>query len=458
MALKGDYAEAFHNLGITLQQQDRDEEALAAFRRAVSYRRDYTEAKIQIAVQLSKAEDHDGARDVLRQILSADPKNFAAHYYMGHTLTALGRFDDAITELEQARVLNPASHEVMFALGNAHNGARHDEEALNAYRAAINIVPGYLDAHYAYNLLAWTMGRHDLVLKSYGDARAKVGETTDLLLAEANQRIRHDDGTGAEKLLRRAHDAAPQRQDVTNALARALTLQKHHGDAAELLADAIRLDPGRVEHHRELGIALLQDRQLEAARNALEDALALAPHDQLTLAYLTLAYRELGDSRFEGLFDPAKYVRVFDIAPPSGHADITAFNNALGEELLALHTRQQEPSTRPCAAAPRPSAICSKCRGKAIAGLQSRIREAVGAYISDLPDDAAHPLMGRKARDFSFSGAWSCRLKSSGFHTNHLHHMGWLSSAYYVSAAGRDRPGQGQPGLAEVRGIPPRPG
>jgi hypothetical protein len=50
-----------------------------------------------------------------------------------------------------------------------------------------------------------------------------------------------------------------------------------------------------------------------------------------------------------------------------------------------------------------------------------------------MPEDAAHPLFGRKREAFAFSGSWSCRLNTNGFHTNHLHPRGWISSAYYVA-------------------------
>jgi uncharacterized protein (TIGR02466 family) len=54
-------------------------------------------------------------------------------------------------------------------------------------------------------------------------------------------------------------------------------------------------------------------------------------------------------------------------------------------------------------------------------------------YIRALPDDATHPFLRRKSDEFSYFGAWSCRLRSSGFHTNHVHPQGWISSAYYVA-------------------------
>jgi len=32
-----------------------------------------------------------------------------------------------------------------------------------------------------------------------------------------------------------------------------------------------------------------------------------------------------------------------------------------------------------------------------------------------------------------FSGAWSVRLLDRGFHSDHVHPLGWLSSAFYVA-------------------------
>jgi tetratricopeptide (TPR) repeat protein len=435
IAAKPDYAQAYFNLGISLSELGRDEEALAAFRRALTHQANYTAATIQIAMLRTKGGEHQEALDLLAPIMAADPRNFAAHYYTGHTLTALNRFDEAIAMLEKARDLSPGSPEGMFALGNAHNGAGHDDAALAAYRAAIDLQPDYLDAHYAYNLLAWTMGRHDLVLTSYADARARLGEHPDLLLAEAAQRIRQDDAAGAQSLLQRARDVAPARRDIGNALATAMTMQKRFGDAVDILAEAAAAEPANILHHRELGIALLQDAQFAPARAALETALALDPHDQLTLAYLTLAYRELGDSQFTRLFDPTKYVRSFDLAPPRSHADAASFNNALGEELIRLHTRHNEPFDQTARGGSQTIGHLFDQTGATIGALRERIDEAVAQYIRDLPSDASHPLLGRTAHggDFSYSGAWSCRLRSGGFHTNHVHHMGWLSSAYYVS-------------------------
>jgi hypothetical protein len=53
-----------------------------------------------------------------------------------------------------------------------------------------------------------------------------------------------------------------------------------------------------------------------------------------------------------------------------------------------------------------------------------------------MPDAPAHPLFGRKSGGFTYAGSWSCRLASSGYHTNHVHPQGWISSAYYAALPG----------------------
>jgi uncharacterized protein (TIGR02466 family) len=65
--------------------------------------------------------------------------------------------------------------------------------------------------------------------------------------------------------------------------------------------------------------------------------------------------------------------------------------------------------------------------------LRDSVQEAVADYIKSLPTDTQHPFLSRRDSEFHFSGSWSCRLASGGFHTNHIHEQGWISSAYYAA-------------------------
>ncbi|HJW42691.1 MAG TPA: putative 2OG-Fe(II) oxygenase, partial [Rhizomicrobium sp.] len=61
------------------------------------------------------------------------------------------------------------------------------------------------------------------------------------------------------------------------------------------------------------------------------------------------------------------------------------------------------------------------------------IEQAVGTYVSRMSGDEAHPLSSRRRDGFRFTGSWSSRLRDRGFHTNHIHPRGWISSCYYVA-------------------------
>ncbi|HLJ52518.1 MAG TPA: putative 2OG-Fe(II) oxygenase, partial [Rhizomicrobium sp.] len=261
----------------------------------------------------------------------------------------------------------------------------------------------------------------------------RVGERPDLLLSEAELRMRFKDAATAESLLHRALDQAPERADIANALGRSLVLQDRFEESLAFYRRAIEAEPGAVRHRQELGVALLKSSQPHDAAQILEQALKVAPHEQITLGYLALALREMGDSRYGELVPIERFVRSMEIAPPAGFADVASFNRALSEELEALHTRRAAPLNQTLLNGTQTPGSLFANHAKALDLIRRQIDDAIGAYISDLPDDPSHPFLSRKNREFSLSGSWSCRLRSSGYHSNHLHNEGWISSAYYVA-------------------------
>ncbi len=68
---------------------------------------------------------------------------------------------------------------------------------------------------------------------------------------------------------------------------------------------------------------------------------------------------------------------------------------------------------------------------------------AVETYVAQLPPvDPNHPLLRhQRDRRIRFSGSWSVRLRSEGHHSNHVHPLGWISSALYIALPDRS-PGE----------------
>ena len=447
LALDPKQVDACFNLGIALRALGRTEEALAAFRKTVAINPSHANAHVQIGALMGERGDMQSALGEFDLALANDNRSYEAHYHRGALLASEERFEEAVASFQSAIESRPSGHEARYALGNALASLGRNEAALKSYGEAIKLSPSFLRAHFDYVTLAWAMGLETAPqLETYAWAREQSGDTPDLLLAEGEFRIRFGDLPGAEALLRSAREKACGRADILNTLARAVAYQSRFDDAIGLYGEAVALEPKNPRHQQDLGITLLRARRAAEAARALEESFALAPHDQTTLGYLVSAYRENGDSRAHSLLD-LKLVREYDIAVPQGFSSVADFNHTLRAELEALHTRRVEPLFQTLHNGTQTVGdLFSRRPTRAVQALQEKIRDAVADYIATLGHDPAHPFLSRRADDFSFSASWSCRLLPSGYHSNHVHSKGWISSAYYVALP------EGIPGSRERQG------
>lgn len=436
IALKPGYADAHYNLALVFEDTRRTDEALASHREAIRISPDYYKAHVRIGAILNDRAQFAEALAALDDAVALAPDNFDAHYYRGWTLCGLQRFDECFAAFEHAAALRPGSAEALHGLANALQRAGHQEKALEAYQKLIALKPDSVPAHLELNALAWVMDRKDIFLRSFAYARERVPENADLLFAEASLLYRRGMDEQAEAVLRRAYALKPDDHNTAALLGRVLARRGRFEESFPLFEQAIATEPKALIHRHEFGFALLTAKEAKQAQHIFEAAREINPFEQMTLAGLCLAYRELGDSRYEALVDVDNLVRTYEIRVPRGFADAAAFNRVLAEELATLHTTKVEPLEQTLRGGTQtPGQLFEGATG-AVAEVRESIREAVADYIRAMPDDSGHPLFMRKANEFTFTGSWSCRLRSSGYHTNHVHPMGWISSAYYVHLPG----------------------
>lgn len=430
------YADAHYNLGVAFEDLSEADEALAAYRQAITLKPDFGVAHTRIGAILRDRGKLDEALAAFDTALAVTPNAFDALYYRALTFAALERFDEAVADLQAAAMQRPSSFDALHALANNLRNAGRNDEALTAYWQAMEMQPANATTHDELNRLAWVSGRSDVFLKSFAYARERTGDDPTLLFAEAQIRMQRNDGRNAEPLLRRAIALQPDRADANALLGRLLSRAGRHEDGFAAFDVAVKSAPDAGVYRNEYGYALLKGHEAKAALVQFEEARRINPHDQLALGGVCVAYRELGDNRYHALVDVEKFVRPFRLNVPAGFIDATAFNAALGEELLRLHTTTAAPLDQTLRGGTQTAGLLFTRKSKLIEQVREAIAEAVAAYVSALPVDAAHPLLSRKDTAFSFTHSWSCKLRSSGFHTNHVHSMGWISSAYYVDLPG----------------------
>jgi uncharacterized protein (TIGR02466 family) len=171
----------------------------------------------------------------------------------------------------------------------------------------------------------------------------------------------------------------------------------------------------------------------QKAEYLCQSGLSLAPFDQTCLALLGTAWRLKGDEQDEALNGYDHLIRVFDLEPPDGFSSMEGFNAELGAYLERLHPQTDAYLEQSLYGGTQTEGMLFGAGHPLVEKARGRIEQAISSYIADLKPDANHPFLARHSKNFRYAGAWSCLMRGQGFHTNHLHPEGWISSCYYVT-------------------------
>jgi uncharacterized protein (TIGR02466 family) len=164
-----------------------------------------------------------------------------------------------------------------------------------------------------------------------------------------------------------------------------------------------------------------------------QSGLRQAPFDQTCLALLGTSWRLKGDERDEALNGYERLIRVFDLDPPEGFSSMESFNAELGEYLDRLHPKTDAYLEQSLYGGTQTEGMLFGAGHVLVEKVRARIEQAISSYIADFKLDTEHPFLARLSKNFRYAGAWSCLMRGQGFHTNHLHPEGWISSCYYVT-------------------------
>lgn len=460
---------ALYLSGVALLEQGRWDDAARAL--AAAWRAAPEQADIALA--LAQAQEAGGAPDAalatLAETLARWPAMAPAAIQLGTLAVRSGRAAEAIAPLRAAlsATRDPAERSALdHQLGLALKATRQHADALVHLDRALNAAPDLAAVQRARAGVLQHLGRYAEAAEAL---RAVLAiEPLDLATHIQLNELIHRQDLGAASFLRsydEAARAAPDSPLLPLAKGHALLTVGRASEAHDAFAAALRIAPdhpsalagiGRaLEALGELGraaaahdrstagddVGALVDgaafrlRQGDAAGAAAlaERAVAREHESQGALAMLGLCHRALGREAEYRLNDYERLVRVFDLEPPRGFSDMASFNAELAAYLDALHGDRRENFTQTLRGGTR---IYDSifANGHDLADrLRERIDEALARYVGYLPDDAAHPFTRRRSNRLAYASSWSSRMSAAGYHLNHIHPEGWLSSAYYVA-------------------------
>jgi tetratricopeptide (TPR) repeat protein len=402
----------------------------------------------------------DDAISVLRRAARENPRSGVAAHNLASALGDAERFAEAVSAARDAFARGLDAPETWLVLGRAFIGQGQHDEAERALREAIRRRPDYVDAHGELAQLLWMMTADakracaplDLAIAAYPGHQPLALRKSELLDFAG-------DHVGALEAL------APflSRGDVDPVL---------HVVAARLIA---RTDPARAVDHARLAVRSRPDDYI--AQSALTEALLAAgdakaagvlaerlrarmPDNQHALGILFTAWRLAGDPRYAEFSDYAAAVGTDLLDTPPGWSRLDDFLADLARALAPLHSRLTHPIGQSVRHGSQTSQSLELSSDPVIKAFFKAVDGPIRRRMANLtkgPDI----LVGRKTADYAFNGVWSVRLQPNGFHANHLHPKGWLSSACYVAlpaAIARGREGWlkfGEPGVPTLPALEP---
>jgi serine/threonine protein kinase/tetratricopeptide (TPR) repeat protein len=146
-------------------------QALAAEAAALAIDPDLSEAhRVTAFIKMSHEWDWAGAEAGFRKALALSPGSAHCHWNFSLFLSALGRFDEAVTYGLQARAIDPLSPHINNDLGSVYWMARRLDEATECYRRALELDAQLVMSRRELGLVLAQQARFDEAIQLLRDA------------------------------------------------------------------------------------------------------------------------------------------------------------------------------------------------------------------------------------------------------------------------------------------------
>ena len=237
---------ARYRLGLVLQNERRNAEAIAEFAEALRLYPEYARLHTSIGINLATLGRLDDAAAHFETALAGDlddEERATTQLQLGNLRVAQGRFDEAAAAFRAGAALTPGAAELHYNLGIVLRQTGDRAGAIAALRTAVASDPAIAKSQFALGKL----------LSESGDAAAAV------------------------EPLRRAVERAPEQVAYRHGLAAALLIAGDLDSAEEQLRAIVAADPRNADAYNLLGVVFEKRGDRAAATAAFEQALQIDP-------------------------------------------------------------------------------------------------------------------------------------------------------------------------------------
>ena len=384
-----------------------------------------------LAFVLDRQNKFAEAEAAYRQALALDERQIFARQNLGTLLSRLERAEEALAALDGARALGARNFELAFNRGRTLSLLYRMEEAERAFADAVTLRPTHIDAQLNLARLRYMRADPAFARDFAAIAAAQPGN-----LPLQTELVRALRGAGrfdeAERQLRKAMAACGPLPPLQALLAQLLQETGRVAEAEHEALLAATAMPDDAEIIETLVAILLARGRAHTALTYLAARRVREPLVQSWIAYEATAARLLGREHYRELYDYDRLVRSYLLEPPPGWSSMAELNTALRAALTARHRFASHPLDQSLRHGSQTTRNLIAENDTAIRAALQAFEAPIADYIRALGRAPGHPLSARNVGGAAITGAWSVQLHREGFHVNHLHPQGWISSAYYV--------------------------
>ena len=184
-------AKAFYRLGTTYgylgRYKDSTEEAIDAYKRAVTLKPDFAEAYYNLGLNLLCRRQDEEAKEALTRVVKLKPDLAEGHCSLGEALSAFEQLEQSIKSLKRAIDLKPDYMQAHYLLGWRYSALGQHEEAAESFKRAIRINPNWCEARLNLALEYMKVGSRESALDEQKIISATCPRIATYLLKEINQ-------------------------------------------------------------------------------------------------------------------------------------------------------------------------------------------------------------------------------------------------------------------------------
>ena len=432
VALRPDLSDAHLNRAIAASESGQHERAIAAADAGLKRFKGHARLLAVKALALKNSGRIAESVALFEQAVAADPRRPLTRHNQAVALRAAFRFDEACEAYAEAERLGMRGPQFHANWAAAALEAGQVEQATQLYRRALAEDPAHRESLTGLARLEIEYHGGSDAFAHYGEAAATRGFTAEAYLEWIDALMRNNRPREAAEVAGQAVARHPDHQKLGTLHPYLTGMTGEPGPSLDELERQAKRRPGDTFLMDSIQVLAIRAQRWDRAEELLQHQLAREPENQIIWAKLSLIWRLLDDPREHWLCDYDRLVMVTEVPSPDGLLEPPEFARIMADTLDPLHRALHAPGDQTLRGGTQSSSSLFDRPEPEIQEFKKAIMLAADELVGALPEDATHPFLRRKSARLDIVGSWSVRLRSGGHHVSHVHHEGWMSSAYYA--------------------------